>query len=347
MHIYDDGSITVVSPSVLAAVGVSSRTEVSGTYTADFISGATPVLSVDAVSSATHINEERHQVGLSVTQGVFDLDSVTASYAVSLEGDHETHAPSIVYATELFDRRVRASLSYRLSIEQLERSDEPGFSQRSLAHEVAVEWIHILGPATVVSVVGSGFVNSCEAELGCQANPYRYVPVAITNAAGLQGRIALRERHPDLRAGGAATVRLSRSLAHDWALHLGYQFWADSWDVIGNALEASVATTALSEHLELRGELRGSLQSDTSFYREGYEARGDTTPAYRTLDSELAGLQSLRAGIRGEWTQWSLGPFDQIRFSARLAHGWFHYPDYGPRSRRNVWIVGAGVDVDL
>jgi len=335
VHVYSDARITAISPAVRDEA-THGRTVVTTSYAADVVSGATQVVTVDAISRATPFADRRHQLGLGVTRSLTPERAVSAAYGYSVERDHETHAPSLGYSQELFDRAVRATARYQLVFEDVGRSDDPLYSQRTRSHRLDLGWSQILGKSLVLAVLATATASTCDAVLGCFANPYRYVGVA----RGVD-LIALSERHPDARATFAGGARLSWALSRAHALHGGYRLAQDSWAVTAHTADAALVSELFGSHLLVRAETRATFQDAASFYESRYGGGPLSAPAYRTADAELSPLRNVRAVLQLEWR------IDPFRLVLQLGRMWNRYPAFRSLPARDAWIAGLGVDVEL
>ncbi len=333
---YSDGKIDVWSPSARLLHPFDGG-DVEARYAVDVLSGATQVLTADGISSATRFEEQRHEGAVIGRWRPTTGDSLAASYAASVEPDFRTHRVGVDGELELFERMVTLSASYYLDINTAGRSDVPSYQQDAVGHAVDLRWNQVLGRRTTLGVLASGKVDLCDALLGCHANPYRIV--AIGEGVGHTPS----ERHPDLRARAAGALRLSQGLMRNLALHAGYRFYADSWEMRAHTADLALATGLWADRLVLRGEGRFMSQSAASFYRDTYDGGGGSTPAYRTSDRELASLWDVGAGLRVEGSLSGLGPITRLRLNARVMRLWYRYRDFSELPRRDAWLAGGGV----
>ena len=349
VDVYSDEWITVVSPATMAVIDATDTLEVSARYTVDVLSGATPVMTTDIITSATPFAEERHEGEVGVKYRPDPTWSVGASYTASYEPDYQTHAAGVSADVELFDRLAQAAASYHVKIDNIGLSTDKTFSQGVIGHLVDLSWSQILDRNTVASLLVSGSHWSCADEVGCHSSPYRYVPIVAAEGPSNATRVALRERHPSTRGRGAVALRASRHLIDDLALHAGYRFYADTWKITGHTVDLAAAQSLLDDAILLRLEGRMTIQSAASFYRDRYEASATMTdlPRYRSGDREVAGLAEYMVGGRAEWTADALGPFSRLRINARLGRYWYRYPNYSVLPTRRAWLIGGGLNASF
>ncbi len=342
VDVYADGDIVVVAPSARVTAEATDRIELSVGWMANVLSGATPLITADAVSSATTFSDVRHAVDVSLAGQIDPLTVLRGSARFSLEADYAVATGSIGVEREVGRRRAVLSASYATLMDEAWTSLHDGTRQRSLSHRIDGGLTIILGRTTRLRLNVSALLHACESLLGCQTNTYRYVPIK-TAASGL---IALRETHPDRRARLAASLRLSQALGRHVALHGSYRFYADTWRVTGHTADLSAHVGLASERLLFRATGRMSRQTAASFHRVSYVEDEQGLPRYRTADRELAGLWSWRIGGRVEWAALALGPLLRASWNARVEHTWYRYPTLGPARRRDAWVFGGGFDAE-
>ncbi len=333
---YSDGRISVVTPSTRVLHPFEGG-EVEARYGVDVLSGATPRLTVDGISSATRFEETRHEGHLGGRWRPTTGDSLGLAVAMSVEPDFRTVRLVADGELELLERMATLAAGYTVDINRAGRSDDPGYVQDAHSHSLDVGWIQILGRRTQATAQITARADACEEDLGCHANPYRYV------AAGAGARWVVPERHPSLRLRGAAALRLAQGLAPHLAVHAGYRYYADSWQVEASTADLALAQALWAERLVLRAEGRFTWQTGASFYRDDYPAEAGRVPAYRTADRELAALWSAAAGGRVEGSLSALGPVRRLRVNARVLRLWYRYSEVSEFARCDAWLLGAGL----
>lgn len=349
VDVYTDEWITVVSPGASGSVAASDQVTVEGGYSVDILSGATHVLTTDAVSSATHFDEVRHEAHVSTSVLVTPRWSVGAGYTMSFEPDYATHAVTLSTGSEILDRMAQWSLSYGISFETVGQVTDERFSESGHGHSLTFGWTHILGKTTTITATLNGSMSFCGTVIGCHANPYRFVPV-VTSGDPVSGiAFSLRERHPDDRFRGAVGVRLTQHLGSGFALSGAYRFYGDSWEITGHTLETGLAFGAWDERLILRLDARGSFQNAASFFRDDYRTEQDSGvgPTYRSADRELSELLTGQLGFGVAVHFPAVGPFVRLGINARVARGVYQYDDVNEFSERHAWIAGGGLDAEF
>lgn len=338
VDVYTDEWITAVSPSTRGATSPADGVTVEAKYALDAVSGATQVLTVDAVSAATGFYEVRHEAHAGVQVAPSATWSFGADYQLSAEPDYVTHVAGASASAELLDRHATATLAYHVGFESAGRTTD-AFRERTTSHALDASWQHVLDRRTTLTALATGQVARCGPVFGCAASPYRYVAVGQGGAP----LFAVPERHPDLRARGAGALRIARHLGGGRALHAGYRFAGDSWAVIGHTADAALAQSFGGDAVVLRLDGRFTWQGAASFYRDTYATAPDA-PRWRTADRELSGLWDAMAGARAEWAATGPGPIWRTRLNMRVARLWYRYPAFSELPERNAWLLGGGLD---
>ncbi len=337
VQVYDDGDITVVSPGAQGSVTLGD-VRVDAGYAIDVLSGATPAYAADLVSSATRLEEVRHQGDLGVTLMLRPELRVSANLGASVEPDHQTWMARLGLEGELWDGMTVLTARWTISAEDVRPATGEPTKDRNGDHTVDLSAAWILTPSTTLTLMLTGGVGDCGPAFGCQANPYRFVAVDSD-----VGRTAARERHPQSRVRGAGAVRVSQRLLPGFALHVGYRYYHDSWDVLGHTGSVAVAATMLRGRLFARFDGRISDQTAASFFEaDAYRSDAGTHPAHRTGDLELADLTGggiahpdrVRAGL-------------VLAVGARASRLFYRYHDVPRRARRDAWVGGATLSAEL
>ncbi|MGE3636873.1 MAG: DUF3570 domain-containing protein [Sandaracinaceae bacterium] len=295
----------VVNPRASLRVDPIPEMSLRASYDADIVSGASvavvdaPAADVDAISSATQLNDFRSVVsgGLELRS---DFGSIRGSYAYGFESDYRSHSFNIGARTDLFDRNTTLDLSYARGFDQVctlnqPRAQDPVDRRRldvsegcfdsanidRAALDVSLQtfqgaWTQAWAPIFVTQLTLTGQLID-----GFQSNPYRAVWL---------GRAAAQEHHPENRFRYAAA--LSGRL---WveplsgAIQASVRAYRDNWDV--RSITAELAyEQSIDGALRIRLLGRYYRQGAAAFYSDDYatQPRGE----YFTGDRELAEMES-------------------------------------------------------
>jgi hypothetical protein len=341
VEVYSDGWITVVSPATRVQVMATEQLTVAGGVHVDHISGATLVVQADAITSATEFEERRIQGDLGVDFAGGATWGVGAGVYGSQEPDYTVTDGRFTVRAEFFERAASMVASLHLSHEGVGRAGDPAFLEHTWAQALNLSWTHILGPNTSLALFGTLQHASCDAGLGCHANPYR--TVAVLDGDRVWGVVS--ERHPDRRVRSAAAFRLSQALGDRAGLHVGYRLYGDSWGVVGHTGRASGAVSLVDDRVLLKLDTRAAVQGPAAFHTDTLTvSAAGKVPEHRTADRELGGLRNGMVGGTAVVSVYGLGPVMRLDLSLRLARVWTWHPHDTEVPERHAWLLGGGLD---
>jgi hypothetical protein len=337
----------VITPRANLRVDPVEELTLHANYEADIVSGASvavvdaPSAEVDAVSSATRLEDFRHVItgGLEVRSNV---GSLRGSYSYGFENDYRSHSFSLGARTDVFERNTTFDLSYArgfdevcdvfqpddLEAVQRQRLDsaEGCFADQSMermAHRIDLQtfqgsWTQAWAPIFVTQLTLSAQLID-----GFQSNPYRGVWL---------GRTSAQEHHPENRFRYAASLGARLWLEPlSGALQASVRVYRDNWDVRSITAEAAYEQSIDGA---LRFRLRGRYyrQGAAAFFSDDYATlpRGQ----YFTGDRELADMESFMIGLQIAWALTpdaegsSLGPLESFRLIAKADYIHSEYANF-------------------
>ncbi|MCP4807482.1 MAG: DUF3570 domain-containing protein [Proteobacteria bacterium] len=333
---YDDGLVRVWMPSLYATLGLGSW-ELAGSGTVDATSGATQVLRVDGVSSATTFSERRTGATLVATRSLSEDRRVGVSGTTSLEGDYRGLNGSVNAEAELWERTATLAVGAGGGAGK-NLAEGADSMERTVTGQLG--WTQILGPRSVLSGKFSGQHAWCDSGLGCNASPYRYVPLFDEDKPS----IVVTERHPDLRTRGAVGLRYSHLTGSRAAVHASLAGSLDSWGVKGVTGRLAPGVMLADERLLVWGKARYTRQSGASFVPVTYTGDARSIPSHRSADRELQALSDWTLGGSGEWSFYGAGPFLRLGVELRADRMGFQYAE-APSVRS--WLIGGGLNAEF
>ena len=312
--------IRVIHPQIDASTTLGSDFRFTAGYEVDIVSGATPAVfrpqsgpGVDAVTSATHFSDTRHQF-----QGALTYQRPTSSwsfgYSYGFESDYRSSAVTGGATTDLLDHNFTVGLSYThnfdkvcdannsnigdqpldlkpLTLSTLCFTSDPSVTTQKLAIDTFQPSLSWTATPKLLLQIGS----TIQILDGFQSNPYRSVLVGMQNRTPQEHMPIYRQRYAVYARGVYALPAVRGS-----GLMMA-RYYQDSWAV--QALSFNVElnkyfTPALL--LSLRG--RFHTQTGASFYRNANEYR-DLGPGgqYWTGDRELSPMSNYLTGGTFSW----------------------------------------------
>lgn len=322
----DDDAVTVVSPAAAAHVLPADDVAIDANVTVDVVTAA----SVDVITHASPatVHETRVELGATAAWSYRPTAALRLGAIGSRENDYLSLRVTGGWRGELARRNTTLDLAYTAAFDRVTHAVDDEFSEARSGHQLTGTVTQLLDRRTYVDVV-----VDASAFTGYHANAYRTVPIIDSSTTELR---RVPERVPELRAGGAALVRVRRALGDTWFARASYRLYADDWSVVSHTAELAVVTAPRWRDALVSVSARGYTQSAASFYRAAYV---DDEPEYVTRDRTLGGMRSAHVGVTGEL---ALGP---ARVGATLGAARFWFLDFPAQARRTAAIGGVAVTV--
>jgi Protein of unknown function (DUF3570) len=335
----DKGGLTVVHPQMDVGGDIGSHVSLDAGYSADVVSGATStVYQVDAVSSATHFSDTRHEGTLAL--GFMGRRSkISFSGTFGTERDYLSRQIGGDASIDLPGRNTTVDLAYSHSFDTVcdkDNGDVMPLERRALTgadqcakkdlilskdlpgttvwKDLAIDTAQFtltqnLTPTLNMQVAAYGQVLE-----GFQSNPYRRVKV---------GGNSPQEHIPDTRARWSVTTRFNKFFPklHS-AVHFGVRFYDDTWRVIGGDAELGYSQY-VGNSLLLKFHVRAYQQTAAKFFKDAFFYETESTAGeYYTGDRELSPVRSAMFGAKltvisvgGDKPVWGL--FDKLDFNVK------------------------------
>jgi uncharacterized protein DUF3570 len=321
LGVYQDSDhTTILTAAAGATATVSDRWPLSARYLVDVVSSA----SVDVVSQATGtFHDVRHDLSAS---GGYDDDtrSLIAGYSLSTENDWTSHNVSLSGSHDLLEHNLTLSASLAFQTNAITRANSIGFDRTLQAYLATLAASYTLSPRDLVQLaLASSFYD------GFQSSPYRYVTVAGE---------ALLENYPEQRFRQAVVLRYHHYFAAGWALRNHARFYADGYGVESLTLGSEAAWERGPFEWSLA--VRGYGQTGAHFYREVYAE----PQRYLSVDKEMSRFVDVFFGPTFGYHRTALGPFDDLRFDARLSGFYFHFFEFAALDERYGVVADIGLN---
>jgi hypothetical protein len=280
-HYYDGGGTEVNGPALLVRKGIGEQVSVYGSYYADSVSGA----SIDVVTTASPYKEKREELGVGV-DFLRRNTTLSVSYSTSDERDYLSNSLGIEIAHEVFDGLSTVTFGYQVGRDEVGKVGT-SFREDVNRYHYKLGWSQIFTRSFLMSLEYEGIL-----EAGFLSSPYR--------AARLQG-LLVPEIYPGTRDSYSVALRGIKGLGSDdgrlgSALHVGYRYFWDTWDVTAHTLDVSYRRH-VGERWTLEPRYRYYKQSAASFYSDNFDANMN----YMARDKELSTFDSHSLGIKAAY----------------------------------------------
>ncbi len=324
-HFYDGGGVQIDGPSILARKSVGQHLSFFGNYYVDTVSSA----SIDVLSTASPYAEERVETSAGVD---FLRGDTLMSLAVtrSDEDDYQAQTINVGIAQEIFGGLTTVTMGYAYGDDEVRRNGDPDFRDTVERQSYRLGISQILTRSLLLSlnydvITDEGFLN----------NPYR--SVRYRDPASGTGYSFQPEIYPRTRTSNAAALRGRYFLPWRAAVHAGYRYFIDDWEIEAHTAELGYTQPLQAFTVDL--QYRFYTQSAAEFYSDLFPYQDAQN--FLARDKELSTFRShtLRFGLsydflRNGWTFLDRGSINLV-----YDHIFFDYDDF--RDLSGAAPVGA------
>ncbi len=288
---YSGGGMKIAAESVLVQKKITEDLAVEADYLVDKVSGA----SVDVLSNASVIRDERHQKTVNV-QYLHDKTSYKLGYTNSTERDYVSNTPHFSLSQDMFGDLTTVTLGYSTTRDRIGENngtaDNPKVAwlgrAQTRAYTLGLSQIitrNLIGGATVDVITDAGYL----------ANPYR--SYRFVDPGG-KGYGLASQIYPTTHTSTAIEGRAKYYLSWRAAAALSYRFFRDTWGIRANTVEFDF-TQPIENIWILEGRLRFYEQNHASFYSDLFPFAGSQN--FMGRDKELAASRSTTIGAKATY----------------------------------------------
>ena len=288
-HYYDGGGVQIDGPSLLMRKQVGQQFSVFGNYYVDTISSA----SIDVVTTASEYDEERKEY--SVGFDYLRADTIMSfSYGNSDEDAYQADTFNFGMSQEVFSSLTTITLGYGNGSDTVKSNVDSNFEEDvdKRSYRLGVSQIitrNMLASVNYEVITDEGFLN----------NPYR--SVRYLDPTSGTGYSFQSEVYPNTRTSNAVAVRGRYFLPYRAAVHGGYRFFTDDWDIDAHTAEVGYTQPVGAWNLDLG--YRFYTQSSAEFYSDLFPY--ENAQNFLARDKELSSFDShtLRVGVSYDFLQ--------------------------------------------
>ncbi|MDJ0928015.1 MAG: DUF3570 domain-containing protein [Gammaproteobacteria bacterium] len=313
-HYYNGGGVEIDGPSILARKSIGQHVSVSGNYYVDTVSSA----SIDVLTTASPYEEERteHSFGVDFLRG----DTIMSlAVGESDEDDYQAETINVGIAQEIFGGLTTVTMGYGVGDDTVRRNGDPDFEDYVERQAYRLGISQILTRSLIVSlnyevISDEGFLN----------NPYRSVRYRDPNSG--TGYSFQPEVYPRTRTSNAVAIRGRYFLPYRAAVHLGYRYFTDDWDIAAHTGEVGYTHPLGAFNLDL--QYRYYTQTKADFYSDLYPYQDAQN--FLARDKELSTFQShtIRFGVSYDFLENGWTFLERGAISAFYDHIMFNYDDF-------------------
>ena len=334
---YKGGGMDIQGESVLVRKKVTENFSVEANYFIDKVSGA----SIDVLSNASPIKDERHQKSVSLDY-LRDKTQYTLSYSESAERDYTSNTLHFGLSQDMFGDLTTISLGFTDSRDKVGENDGgdglPGHRAPDvvwLGHAESKSY-----QAGISQIVTRNLITGVTLEVitdqGYLMNPYR--EVRYFDQTTPLGYSLASQVYPNTHTSTAVEGRAKYFLPYRAAASFSYRYYSDTWGVHGNTFELGY-TQPISNLWILEGTVRHYNQNHATFYSDIFSQANAQN--FEARDQDLAGQIDNTYGLKATYAflpdGWKI--FKRGTVTLDYSHIEFKYDDF-----RNIkdYSVGNG-----
>ena len=318
---YSGGGMKIDTVDAKVQAKVTEDLGVSGEYLIDKVSGA----SVDVLSNASVIKDERHQKSVSV-QYLHDKTTYTLGFTNSAERDYISNTPHFSISQDMFGDLTTISLGFSSTRNRI--GDNIG-----TAYLPNVVWVgnsqshsYSLGLSQILTRnLIAGLTMDVITDAGYLENPYRFV--RFYDAQSAKGYSLGAQTYPDTRTSTAVEGRVKYYLPWRAAAAVSYRYFRDTWGIHANTTEFDY-THPIQNTWILEGRVRLYEQGHATFYSDIYPSADFQN--FEGRDKELAASKNTTIGAKATYAflaeGW--GVFKRGTATLDISRTQFRYSDF-------------------
>ncbi len=313
-HSYEGDNVTIEGPSLLVRKSIGEQFSVSGNYYVDSVSSA----SIDVVTTASPYEEERIQksVGVDFLRG----DTIMGlSFTTSEESDYSAESINFGISQDIFGGLTTVSLGYALGSDIVRRNGDDVFEDTldRQNYRLGVSQVltrNLLLGLNFETITDEGFLN----------NPYRTVRYRDVDSGS--GFSYQAEVYPRTRTSNAVGVRGRYYLPYRAAIHAGYRYFGDDWDIQAHTLEVGYMHPMGALTLDL--QYRFYTQTAAEFYQDIFPY--EDAQNFLARDKELSQFTSnaVRVGLSYDFLEGGWSFLDKGSMNLVYDHMIFNYDNF-------------------
>ena len=304
IHSYRGGGVTASGPALLVRKSLADRFSLGASLYVDSVSNA----SIDVVTTASPYHETRTEYGLSGDY-VYRDAHITGSFTSSHEPDYTADTFALDVTQEVFGGMTTVALGFSRGADTVLKHGAPEF------HDEAHHWQYRLGATQILTPNWIASANfEAISDEGFLGSPYR-----IARVFGA----AVPERNPRTRTGRAVNFRVIGGLGTRDAMHVGYRYYWDTWEIKAHTFELGYSRY-FGERWLADAYVRGYSQQHAIFYSDN--AQVETT--YISRNRQLSTFRDVAVGVKGSYAWRKVAEKYDVKFNAALEGVRYKYSDF-------------------
>ena len=314
-HGYDGGGVEVTGPSVLVRKKFNEKVSAKANYYVDNITSA----SIDVVTTASPYTEKR--VENSVAIDFLNKNTLMSlAYTSSDESDFDATTVSLNLSQTMFGDLTTVGMGYSQGDNTISRNGDANFEEEAKTRNYRLSLSQVINKDFIMvfafeAITDEGFLN----------NPYR--SVRYLDATVPIGYSYQPEIYPNTRTSTALAVRGRYYLPYRAALHAGYRFFNDTWDITAHTFEFGY-TIPYKKDWILDFSYRNYSQSNADFYSDLFQVADEFIFLARDKELSTFKSQTLGLGVSYEFSKNGAGFIKRGSLNMNIDLIMFDYDDF-------------------
>jgi Protein of unknown function (DUF3570) len=290
---YSGGGMKITGESALVQKRITETLGIEADYFIDKVSGA----SVDVLSNASVIKDERHQKTVNV-EYIRNKTTYKLGFTNSTERDYISNTPHFQISQDMFGDLTTITLGFSSTRNKVGENNGTALvpnvawvgTSQSRSYSLGLSQIitrNLIGGVTVDVLTDSGYL----------ANPYRFIrfvdPLDPPKLYSLGTQI-----YPNTRTSTAVEARAKYYLPYRAAASVSYRYFRDTWGITSETVEFGY-THPLRNIWIFEGRLRLYEQGHANFYSDLFPQANAQN--FMARDKELAASKSVTLGAKATY----------------------------------------------
>ncbi len=291
---YSGGGMNITGQSAMVQKKITEELGVEADYFIDKVSGA----SVDVLSNASVIKDERHQKTANI-EYIHNKTTYSLGYTNSTERDYISNTPHFQLSQDMFGDLTTITLGFSSTRNRIGENNGTALvpnvawvgSSQSHSYSLGLSQIitrNLIGGVTIDVITDAGYL----------ANPYRFIRFVDNTGGNPKGWSLGSQIYPETRTSTAVEGRAKYYLPYRAAASVAYRYFRDTWGITSETVELGY-TQPIRNIWILEGRLRFYEQGHADFYSDLFPQANSQN--FMSRDKELAASKNVTLGAKATY----------------------------------------------
>jgi hypothetical protein len=290
---YSGGGMDITGYSALVQKKITENLGVEADYFIDKVSGA----SVDVLSNASVIKDERHQKTVNV-EYIRNKTTYSLGFTQSTERDYISNTPHFQISQDMFGDLTTVTLGFGSTRNKIGENNGTALVPNVAWVGTSQTHSYSLGLSQIITrnLIG-GVTVDVITDAGDLANPYRFI--RFRDAADPPKFYSLGTQiYPETRTSTAVEGRAKYYLPYRAAATVSYRYFRDTWGITSQTVEFDY-THPIRNIWIIEGRVRMYQQGHADFYSDLFSQANAQN--FMARDKELAAQKNVTVGAKATY----------------------------------------------